>query len=226
MRRELKTAALALLIFTLALGVVFPLVIWGISQLAFPGAANGQQVKLHGRLVGSAIIGQSFTLPVLGKDGRPAEVSGRVLLRADPLYFQSRPSATEPLPDNGAASTFSNLGPNGILTETEDARRIREYLALNRPYDPTLSIAQIPVDAVTASASGLDPEISIANADIQAHRVAALRHLPLAAVLRLVARHTSSRFLGFAGNPSVNVLELNLALERIGRTRASGARAR
>lgn len=216
MRRDLRTATIAVCLLILLLGVVFPLAIEGISQVAFPGAANGQQIKLHGRLVGSAIIGQAFTLPALARDGKPEQVEGRPVMRPDPLLFQSRPSATEPLPDNAAASAFSNLGPNSKLTEEEDAKRIGEYLALNRPYDPSLTVAKVPVDAVSTSASGLDPEISLANADIQAHRVAALRHLPRASVMALVAHYTSGRFLGFAGDPGVNVLELNLALERIG----------
>lgn len=212
MRREILTSVLAVLVFTILLGVVFPLFIEGASQVAFPGDANGQLVYSHHRLIGSKIIGQSFEAPVIGRNGKPRESEGELLLQPDPRYFQSRPSATEGGPNNAAASTFSNLGPNSRLTEEGDARRIHEYLALNRPYDRTLTVAEIPVDAINASASGLDPEISLANARIQARRVAALWHLPLARIDALVASHTSGRGLGFSGEPGVNVLELNLAV--------------
>ncbi|MHB1467730.1 MAG: potassium-transporting ATPase subunit C [Solirubrobacteraceae bacterium] len=214
MRREIRTSLIAIVLFTVLLGVVYPLFIEGVSQVAFPGAANGQRIYVKGQLIGSRIIGQAFETPVIGSNGKPQEKEGKPVLKADPRYFQSRPSATEPSPYNAAASTFSNLGPNSKITEEADAQRIREYLALNAPYDPGLTVAKIPVDAVSASASGLDPEISIANARIQAHRIAALRHLPLARVDALVAKYADGRGLGFSGEPGVNVLELNLALQR------------
>jgi K+-transporting ATPase ATPase C chain len=215
MRRDVVTAILAMVVFTILLGVVYPLVITGASQVAFPGNANGQRVYVKGKLVGSKIIGQSFTKAVLDKNGKPKEVEGELVTEADPRYFQSRPSATEGGAYNAAASTFSNRGPNDKATEEADAENIKAYLELEKPYDPGLTAAQIPVDAVNTSASNLDPEISPANARIQAHRVAAKRRLSLGVVDNLVANYTDSRGLGFSGEPGVNVLELNLALDRL-----------
>ena len=215
MRRDTVTSIIGIVVFTVLLGLVYPLVITGVSQVAFPGNANGQKVYVNGRLVGSKIIGQSFKVPVLDKNGKPKEDEEEIVTEADPKYFQSRPSATEGGAYNAAASTFSNRGPNGKVTKEEDEANIKEYLELNRPYDPGLTTAQIPVDAVNTSASNLDPEISPANAHIQAHRVAAKRALSLSAVEGLVAKYTDSRGLGFSGEPGVNVLELNLALDRL-----------
>jgi len=214
-QRDATTAILAVIVFAILTGLVYPLAIAGVSQLAFPGNANGQQVHLDGRLVGSKIIGQSFASPVIGKNGKPEEKEGELVTEPDPRYFQSRPSATEGGVDNAAASTFSNRGPNSVKTREADEENIKAYLELNKPYDPTLTVAKIPVDAVNTSASGLDPEISKANAWVQAHRVAALRHLTLASVDALIAKHTSGRGLGFSGEEGVNVLELNLALDRV-----------
>lgn len=193
-RRDLISSALGTLVLTVLLGVLYPLVMTGVSQVAFPGNANGQKVYVNGKLVGSKIIGQSF--------------------QREPRYFQSRPSATVP-PDNAAGSTFSNLGPNSVATKEELTTNIKSYLALEKPYDPGLTVGRIPVDAVDSSASGIDPDISPANAGIQAHRVAAVRQLPLAQVMSLVSRYTHGRGLGFSGEPGVNVLQLNLALDRL-----------
>jgi potassium-transporting ATPase KdpC subunit len=215
MKRDIVTAVLSVIVFTILLGLVYPLVITGVSQVAFPGAANGSQVKVNGKVVGSKLIGQSFGTPVLEKDGKVKEVKGAVVTEPDPRYFQTRPSATEGGADNAAASTFSNKGPNSVKTKEADEENIKSYLELNKPYDPSLTVAKIPVDAVNTSASGLDPEISPANARIQAHRVAALRRLPMATVGRLIVRYTHERGLGFSGEPGVNVLELNLALDRL-----------
>ena len=215
MRRDIVTSVIAMIVFTVLLGLVYPLVITGASQLAFPGNANGQKVYVNGRLVGSKIIGQSFKRPVLEANGKPKEEEGELVTEADPRYFQSRPSATEGGAYNAAASTFSNRGPNDLVTKEEDEANIKEYLELNRPYDTTLTVGQIPVDAVNTSASNLDPEISQANAWIQAHRVAAKRGLSLGAVDALIAKYTDSRGLGFSGERGVNVLELNLALDRL-----------
>jgi K+-transporting ATPase ATPase C chain len=165
--------------------------------------------------VGSKIIGQAFVKPVLEKNGKPKEEEEEVVTEPDPRYFQSRPSATEGGAYNAAASTFSNRGPNDKATEEADAENIKAYLELEKPYDPGLTVAQIPVDAVNTSASNLDPEISPANARIQAHRIAAKRALSLSAVDHLVANYTDSRGLGFSGEVGVNVLELNLALDRL-----------
>jgi potassium-transporting ATPase KdpC subunit len=214
-RRDIVTSIIGIVVLTVLLGVVYPLFIEGVSQVAFSGNANGQRLYVGGHLAGSKIIGQAFELPVLGKNGKPEEKEGKPVLEADPRYFQSRPSATEPAPYNAAASTFSNLGPNSTLTKEAYVEHIKEYIELNKPYDPGLTVAKIPVDAVNSSASGLDPQISEANAHIQAHRIAAVRRLPLGVVDSLIAKYTSSRGLGFSGEPGVNVLELNLALDRM-----------
>jgi potassium-transporting ATPase KdpC subunit len=228
MKRDLVTSAIGIIVFTILLGLVYPLAITGISQVAFPGDANGQQIHLDGRLVGSKLIGQNFGTPVLEKNGKPKEVKGAVVTEADPRYFQTRPSATEGGADNAAASTFSNHGPNSVKTREADEENIKAYLELNKnpatktEYDPGLTVVKIPVDAVNSSASGLDPEISQANAWIQAYRIAAVRHLPLATVDGLISKYTSGRGLGFSGEPGVNVLELNLALAHLNERKAIG----
>jgi K+-transporting ATPase ATPase C chain len=220
MKRDIVTSIIGIVIFTVLLGLAYPLAITGISQVAFPGNANGQQIHLGGRLVGSKLIGQNFGTPVLEKNGKPKEVKGAVVTEPDSRYFQSRPSATEGGADNASASAFSNHGPNSVKTREANEENIKAYLELNtgpakRPYDPRLTVAKIPVDAVNSSASGLDPEISKANAWIQAYRVAAVRGLPLTTVDGLIAKYTSGRGLGFSGEEGVNVLELNLALDRL-----------
>ena len=215
MKRDIVTSIIGIIVFTILLGLVYPLFITGVSQVAFPGNANGQKVYVHGKLVGSKIIGQSFKVPVLEKNGKPKEEEEELVTEADPRYFQSRPSATEGGAYNAAASTFSNRGPNSVKTKESDEENIKEYLELNKPYDPGLTVAKIPVDAVNTSASNLDPEISQANAWIQAHRIAAKRGLSLAMVDGLISKYTDSRGLGFSGEPGVNVLELNLALDRL-----------
>ena len=219
MRRDIVTSAIAIIVFTVLLGLVYPLVITGVSQVAFPGNANGQKVYVGGKLVGSKIIGQNFGKPVLEKNGKPKEVKGAVVTEPDPRYFQSRPSATEGGAYNGAASTFSNRGPNSVKTREADEENVKAYLELEKPYNSGLTAAQVPVDAVNTSGSNLDPEISQANAWIQAHRIAAKRGLALSVVNGLIAKYTSGRGLGFSGEQGVNVLELNLALDRVtGRT--------
>jgi K+-transporting ATPase ATPase C chain len=220
MRRDIITSAIGIVVLTVLLGLVYPLFITGVSQVAFPGNANGQKVYVNGQLVASKIIGQNWGTPVLEKDGKPKEVKGAVVTEPDPRYFQTRPSATEGGAYNAAASTFSNRGPNSVKTKEADEENIKAYLELNtapnkREYDPGLTVAKIPVDAVSTSGSNLDPEISQANARIQAYRVAAVRHLPLVTVNNLIGQNTSGRGLGFSGEPGVNVLELNLALDRL-----------
>ena len=198
MKRDLITSAIGIVVLTLVFGIVYPLVVTGVSQVAFPGNANGQRVYSGGKLVGSKIVGQNF-----GGNAR---------------YFQSRPSATTP-PYNAAGTGFSNLGPNSIATAKAITANVEAYLKLEKPYDPGLTAAKVPVDAANSSASGIDPDISVANADIQAHRIAAVRGLPMPTVMKLISTYTSGRGLGFSGEPGVDVLELNLALDR-----ASGAR--
>jgi K+-transporting ATPase ATPase C chain len=215
MRRDVVTSVIGIVVLTILLGLVYPLFVTGVSQVAFPGNANGQKVFVGGKLVGSKIIGQSFARPVIGKNGKPEQKERELVTEPDPRYFQSRPSATEGGAYNAAASTFSNRGPNSKATEEADAENIKAYLELEKPYDASLTVARIPVDAVNTSGSNLDPEISQANAGIQAHRIAAVRHLSLATVDTLVSRYTDARGLGFSGEPGVNVLELNLALDRL-----------
>lgn len=213
MRRDIVTSAIGIVVLTLMCGILYPLVITGVSQVAFPGNANGQKLYVNGKLVGSKIIGQNFGTEVIGKNGKPEMRSGNPVTAPDPRYFQTRPSATTPI-NNAAATTFSNLGPNNTATEREIAANMQAYLQLNRPYDPGLK--SVPVDAANSSASGIDPDISVTNADIQAHRVAAVRRIPLAEVMRLVSQYTHGRGLGFSGEPGVRVLPLNLALDRLG----------
>jgi len=193
LRKDFIRAARAMVVLTVFLGILYPLVVTGVSQVAFPGNANGQQVFVNGKLVGSKIIGQNF--------------------RGDPRYFQGRPSATTPA-NNAAATSFSNYGPNSIITEAAFTKNIAAYIRLNGRYYPGgLTAAKVPVDAANTSASGVDPQISVRNADIQAYRIAAVRQIPLATVHRLISRYTSGRGLGFSGEPGVDVLELNLALD-------------
>jgi K+-transporting ATPase ATPase C chain len=214
MKRDIITSAIGIVVLTLLCGILYPLVITGVSQVAFPGNANGQQITLDGKLVGSKIIGQQFATPVV-KHGKPqVDKNGNPVTSPDPRYFQSRPSATVP-PYNAAATAFSNLGPNNTATEQAIAANIQAYIALEKPYVPGLTAATVPVDAANSSASGIDPDISVANADIQAHRIASVRHLSLTRVDHLISTYTHGRGLGFSGEPGVNVLALNLALDRV-----------
>jgi K+-transporting ATPase ATPase C chain len=202
MRKDLVTSALAVVAFTLLLGVAFPLLMTGISQVAFPSKANGSVIKSAGKVVGSKLLAQPFVIGS-GKNVRP-----------NPRYFQARPSQT----DYGITPTaFSNRGPNQKSAMAFYQGELASYLELERPFTPGLTAARVPVDAVTTSASGVDPEISLANAHIQANRVARVRRVPLARVLALVDKYTAGRFLGVFGEPGVNVTQLNLALDRTSR---------
>jgi potassium-transporting ATPase KdpC subunit len=220
LKNNIITSAIGILVFTLLCGILYPLVVTGISQVAFPGNANGQQVRVGSKLVGSQLIGQNFGDPVVNKKtGKVETTDGNPVTAPDPRYFQTRPSGTTPA-DNAAGTAFANFGPNSTVTEQAIAANIKTYIQLNGPYYPGgLTAAKVPVDAADTSASGIDPDISVANANIQAHRIAAVRHLPLSEVQRLVSKYTGGRGLGFSGEPTVNVLELNLALNR-----ASGGR--
>lgn len=191
MRRDAVTSLLAVAVFTVALGLLYPLAVTGVAQVLFPGRADGSLVSAGGTAVGSKLIGQDF------------EGMRR--------YFQSRPSQSEYSAD---VTFFSNLGPNSREARDLFRANLAAYLKRERPYDPGLGAGAVPVDAVTQSASGVDPQISPANARIQAHRVATVRGLSLDRVMELVSDHTEGRSLGLLGEPGVNVLELNLALDR------------
>ena len=190
MKRDLITSLLAVIVLTVVLGLVYPLAVTGISQAVFPGKSDGSLVEVDGRAVGSNLIGQEFK----GK-----------------AYFHSRPSATE---YSGNVTFFANVGPNSAEGREEVRENLAAYVALEKPYDRSLTKDRVPVDAVTNSASGVDPHISEANARIQAHRIAAVRKLPLDQVEDLISSNTDGRFLGLLGEPGVNVLQLNLALDK------------
>jgi potassium-transporting ATPase KdpC subunit len=186
MRRDIAPSLIAIVVLTFLFGIVYPLATTGVAQVVFGDKADGSQIERDGETVGSRLIGQDF-------QGRPR-------------YFQSRPSATEYSAD---VTFFNNLGPNSrdlsdLFAENRAAYREREQL---RPGE------DVPADAVTTSGSGVDPHISEANAEIQARRVAEERGLELERVLELVEENTDGRFLGVLGEPGVNVLELNLALD-------------
>ena len=192
MLRDLRAALVVAVLTTALLGLGLPALFTGFSQLVFAQQANGSLVKLHGRTVGSRLVAQGFT---------------------QLKYFRERPSATSPA-YNGGGTTFANLGPTSADLAKAVKAQAAMVLGLERPYNPGLTIHEIPVDAVTTSGSGVDPDISPAYAQLQARRVAAIRHLPLATVERLIREHTDRRSLGFLGEPGVNVLELNLALDK------------
>jgi len=177
-----------LVVLTVLTGVAYPLLVTGLAQVVFPHQANGSVAVVAGKSVGSELIGQPFD---------------------DPKYFWGRPSATSPQPYNGAASSGSNLGPrNPALADA-----VKDRIKALRDADPGNN-APVPVDLVTASGSGLDPHISVAAANFQAPRVAKVRGIPLEQVQTLIARHSEGRTLGVLGEPRVNVLGLNLALDQ------------
>ncbi|MEY9967895.1 K+-transporting ATPase ATPase C chain [Streptacidiphilus sp. MAP12-16] len=196
------TGLRTLLVLTVVCGLAYPLVITGISQVAFSGQANGSLVKANGRVVGSSLIGQNFNLPQLDPKAAPAP---------DPRWFQPRPSAAGSNGYDPTASGASNLGPNDAgLTRTIQQRRAAVAL-----FDG-VAPGSVPPDALTASGSGLDPDISPAYAYEQVNRVARARRLPPAQVRSLVTSHIRGRSLGFLGQSRVDVLTLNLALARLG----------
>ncbi|CAN3981223.1 potassium-transporting ATPase subunit KdpC [Kitasatospora purpeofusca] len=190
------TALRALLVLTVLLGIAYPLLVTGISQLAFADRANGSIVKVDGKEAGSSLLGQNFNLPKQNPDD-PDEAP-----RPDPQWFQPRPGAYDP-----KASGASNLGPNSedLAKNIEDRR---QAVAAFDGVDP----ASVPVDALTASGSGLDPHISTAYAQEQVTRVAKARDLPVDTVRKLVDKNTDGRPLGFLGQPGVNIVLLNKAL--------------
>ncbi len=186
---HLRAAFLLVLIFTVITGLLYPLLVTGIAQVAFPEKANGSLIHKDGRIVGSRLIGQQFTAP---------------------QYFWSRPSATTPYAYNGGSSTGTNYGPLNPALLDVAKQRLQDL----RSADST-STSPVPVDLVTSSGSGLDPDISVAAALYQVHRVSRSRNIPEDFVRRIVEEHTQGRQLGFLGEPRVNVLELNLALDEI-----------
>ncbi len=189
MLKELRPAVISFLLLTLLTGIGYPLLVTGIAQLTMPARANGSLIMKDGKPLGSSLMGQSFS---------------------DPKYFWSRPSATAPMPYNPTASGGSNLGPtNPALTDAVKAR-----VQALRDADPG-NTQPVPVDLVTASASGLDPHISPAAAEYQLARVARVRNLNPDTLRKLVADHTEGRQFGIFGEPRVNVLELNLALDAV-----------
>jgi potassium-transporting ATPase KdpC subunit len=190
MRRQLLPALGMLLVFTVLNGLLYPLVVTGVAQAAFHDQANGSLVKRDGKVVGSKWIGQNFT---------------------EAKYFHPRPSAAGENGYDPTLSSGSNLGP----TNPDFLKTVRARVAAYRKENGLAPDAKVPVDAVTASASGLDPAISLANARIQARRVAEARGVPIEQVDKLVDDHTDGRGLGFLGEKAVNVLELNLALDRL-----------
>jgi len=189
MQAQIRPVLVALLLFTLLTGVIYPLVVTGITQTVFPRQANGSLIVRDGQTLGSELIGQPFDVP---------------------RYFWGRPSATSPFPYNAAASSGSNLGPgNTVLVETVQSR----IIAL-KAFDPQNS-QPIPVDLVTSSGSGLDPHISIAAALYQIPRVAKARGISADTVVALIEKYTEDRQFGILGEPRVNILKLNLALDEI-----------
>ena len=186
---QFRPAVVMLILMTLLTGAIYPLVVTGIAQVAVPRQANGSLIERDGKPAGSDLIGQPFS---------------------DPKHFWSRPSATSPYPYNASASSGSNQGPlNPALTDAVTAR-----IKALRDADPG-NTAPVPADLVTASGSGLDPHISPAAAEYQINRVARARNLPPQKVREIVAQYTASRQLGFLGETSVNVLQLNLALDTL-----------
>jgi potassium-transporting ATPase KdpC subunit len=191
MLKQTRQAFLLLAVFTLLTGVLYPLAITGIARIVFPEQADGSLIYRNGKAVGSSLVGQPFS---------------------DPKYFWSRPSATTPMPYNAESSSGSNLGP----TNSDLMKAVAERIAVLKKAGPS-NDKPIPVDLVTASASGLDPHISPAAAEYQVGRVAKARGLDAKIVRQLVARHTEGRTLGLLGEPRVNVVELNLDLDDEGR---------
>ncbi len=190
--KNIVSSVVAIVLITAVFGFAYPAVMTLFGQAAFSNQANGSLIELNGKVVGSKLAAQEFTAP---------------------RYFHERPSATAPA-YNAAATTFANLGPTNPDLAKNVKAAAEAILKLESPYNPGLTIGDIPVDAVTTSASGIDPDISPAYAQLQAARVAAVSHLPLATVKQLIGKYTIGRSWGFFGEPGVNVLELNLALDK------------
>jgi K+-transporting ATPase ATPase C chain len=189
MKALIRPAVSLFVVLTVVTGVLYPLAVTGVAKAAFPQQAAGSLIVQNGKTVGSSLIGQNFS---------------------DPKYFWGRPSATSPMAYNGQGSAGSNLGPlNPALADA-----IKGRVDALRAADPG-NKAAVPVDLVTTSASGLDPEISVAAAQYQAARIARLRGLPSTTIEDIITRHTEGRLFGLLGEPRVNVLDMNLELQRI-----------
>ena len=191
MLRDLRGAVVAVVLATALFGFAYPAVMTGFAQVAFEHKADGSLITRNGKVVGSSLAAQEFK---------------------SPRYFHERPSATAPA-YNAGATTFANLGPTNPDLAKNVKAAAAAILKLEGPYNPGLTIGDIPVDAVTTSASGIDPDISPANAALQSRRIAVVRQLPLATVQKLIDQETDGRSWGFFGESGVNVLELNLALD-------------
>jgi potassium-transporting ATPase KdpC subunit len=190
MRRDITNSILAIVVFTLMLGIAYPLLTTGVAQVLWPNKADGSQVERDGKVVGSRLIGQDFR---------------------GTRYFHSRPSATD---YSANVTFFNNLGPNSRELSGQFKKNLAGYLRRERPFNPRLQASDVPPDAVQTTASGVDPHISQANARVQARRVAEVRGIPLERMLELVDDNTDGRGLGVLGEPGVNVLDLNLAVDR------------
>ena len=190
--RAIVRSVLVIVLATLLFGFVYPVVMTGFAQVAFKNKANGSLITRNGVVVGSRLAAQDLTAP---------------------KYVHPRPSATAPA-YNAGATTFANLGPTNPNLAKNVQAAAAAILKLEQPYNPGLTIGDIPVDAVTTSASGIDPDISPANAALQSRRIAAVRHVPLETVQKLIRDNTDGRSLGFLGEPGV--LKLNLALDNLG----------
>lgn len=203
----------AIVVFTLVLGLAYPLTMTAVGQIAMPGRANGSVIEHNGKAVGSSLIGQDFRRQAVDASGKPVtDSTGEPVLEADPKYFQSRPSVTG---YTTTATYFPNLGPNSSELRDTLSAYAEAYLKLEGPYNPGLTRKQIPVDSVTESASGVDPAISVANARIQAARVAKQREIPLRKVNALINDNRDVKLPLLLGETGVNVLRLNLALNSL-----------
>jgi K+-transporting ATPase ATPase C chain len=211
MRRQLLPALMMMIVFTVVTGIVFPLVVTGISQAAFSDRANGSQLVVNGKVVGSKLLGQTFTKAKYFH-GR-ASSAGAAATGSDATdpNDENKTVPNDPKDLSQDISSGSNYGP----TNPDFLALVKERAADYRKENGLAPGAEVPVDAVTASASGLDPHISVANARIQARRVARVRGISLARVDQLIDAHTDGRSLGFLGEKGVNVLELNVALDQV-----------
>jgi potassium-transporting ATPase KdpC subunit len=192
MLRDIKASLIAVVLLTAVFGFGYPALTTGFAQVTWKHKANGSLITRDGKVVGSELAAQEFK---------------------SPRYFHERPSGTAPA-YNAGATTFANLGPTNADLAKNIKAAAQAILKLEGPYNPGLVIGDIPVDAVTTSGSGIDPDISPAYAALQSRRIAAVRDLPLAAVQQLIRQNTDGRSLGFFGEPGVNVLKLNLALDK------------